>query len=382
MLRRWPVVELGEVLHLCLDSVKTDPSATYDIAGVYSFGRGLLKREPLLGTDTTYKYFNRLHADDFIISQPKAWEGAISAIPPEYEGWFVSPVFSTFRAETSKVDIRYLDWFCKQPRVWDSLRNKSRGMGARRETVSPDKFLTLQIPLPALSEQRRIISRLEQLVLRTEDAKAITNKLEQESKAFVFSCVNEISSAASYITMKEVSPVIRRPVDIEPSRNYPELGIRSFGKGTFHKPSIKGSELGSKRIFSIEPGDLLFSNVFAWEGAIAVAQKDDKGRYGSHRFITCVPDPARAKAEFLCSYFLTEEGIENIGAASPGGAGRNRTLNIKKLETIEVPVPDIRQQEIFCSLLAGIQSAQAERRKLSEAICSIIPSLLQKVFDT
>jgi hypothetical protein len=40
--------------------------------------------------------------------------------------------------------------------------------------------------------------------------------------------------------------------------SYPELGIRSFFKGTFHKPHLSALEIGSKRVFWIEPGDLLF----------------------------------------------------------------------------------------------------------------------------
>jgi hypothetical protein len=69
----------------------------------------------------------------------------------------------------------------------------------------------------------------------------------------------------------------RDSVHPKKDREYPELGIRSFGKGTFHKP-LDYLSVGTKRLFRIEPGDLVFSNVFAWEGAIAVAQKDDEGR--------------------------------------------------------------------------------------------------------
>ncbi len=40
--------------------------------------------------------------------------------------------------------------------------------------------------------------------------------------------------------------------------------------------------------FAIEPGDLLFSNVFAWEGAVALAGDAESGLIGSHRFMTYV----------------------------------------------------------------------------------------------
>lgn len=73
----------------------------------------------------------------------------------------------------------------------------------------------------------------------------------------------------------EIAPLVRRIVEIEPDAMYPELGLRSYGKGTFHKPAIMGSELGGKRIYRIEAGDVVFSNVFSWEGAVAVARPED-----------------------------------------------------------------------------------------------------------
>jgi type I restriction enzyme, S subunit len=117
------------------------------------------------------------------------------------------------------------------------------------------------------------------------------------------------------------------------------MGIRSFGKGTFLKPVLTGAQLGNKRVYRVRVGDLVFMNVFAWEGAIVVAQADDDERVGSHRFLTHEVNPDLATPEFLCFHFLTPHGLEDIGAASPGSAGRNRTLGIDKLAQIQVPVP-------------------------------------------
>jgi hypothetical protein len=58
---------------------------------------------------------------------------------------------------------------------------------------------------------------------------------------------------------------------INPMRNS-EFGPLAMA---FQKPAITGLELGNKRIFKIEPWDLVFNNVFAWEGAIAVARAED-----------------------------------------------------------------------------------------------------------
>jgi type I restriction enzyme S subunit len=178
----------------------------------------------------------------------------------------------------------------------------------------------------------------------------------------------------------EVAPLVRRPVQIDLSEQYPELGIRSFGKGTFHKPAIGGAELGTKKIFEIRENDLLFNIVFAWEGAVAVAQTKDDGRVGSHRFLTCLPKQNLATSTFLCFHFLTEKGLEQLLAASPGSAGRNRTLGIKALENLFVPLPPIEKQMWFTSLANKLQIMNPIHQQINTELNALLPSILDKAF--
>jgi type I restriction enzyme S subunit len=190
----------------------------------------------------------------------------------------------------------------------------------------------------------------------------------------------KIAQDAPRLSMLEVAPLIRRPVEIEADAEYPELGIRSFGKGTFHKPAIRGDELNGKRIYRIEAGDLLFSNVFSWEGAVAVARPEDHGRYGSHRFITRLPKPGVATAQFLCFHYSTEKGLQQLRDASPGAAGRNRTLGLKTLDALTVPVPPYEKQLWFDEIqnrVNAVRQLQTEKAKLLEAL---LPSVLDRAF--
>jgi type I restriction enzyme S subunit len=180
--------------------------------------------------------------------------------------------------------------------------------------------------------------------------------------------------------MAEVAPLVRRPVEVEPDKTYMELGVRSFGRGTFHKPGLSGMEVGSKKLFTIESGDLVFNIVFAWEGAVAIAKPEDDGRVGSHRFLTCVTNPDQVAAEFLLFYFRTTEGLQKLGEASPGGAGRNRTLGLKKLEVIEVPVPPIETQHWFSRIQAKAQEIRSIRMRTTEDVDALMPALLHEVF--
>jgi type I restriction enzyme, S subunit len=179
----------------------------------------------------------------------------------------------------------------------------------------------------------------------------------------------------------------RRVVQVDPSHDYQEIGIRSFGRGIFHKEPTSGVRLGSKRVFWIEPGDLLLNNVFAWEGAIAVADEKQRGLIGSHRFMTYVVDRDRTCAHYLLYYFLSDVGLEAIRGASPGSAGRNRTLGIEAFESLEIPLPPIAMQREIAANLEKILSRikDVEERlthRAPSSLLALLPSLTQATFES
>ncbi len=161
----------------------------------------------------------------------------------------------------------------------------------------------------------------------------------------------------------DVLTLRRSQVVPEIDKSYDEIGIRSFGKGVFHKEPVTGAELGDKRVFEIHDGDLVLSNVFAWEGAIAVAGPAEDGRIGSHRFMTYVPLDDQIDTNWAHYFFLSEGGIELIRKASPGSAGRNRTLAIDRFEDLEIPLPDIDEQR---RVAAKLDAALERRLQISE----------------
>ena len=157
----------------------------------------------------------------------------------------------------------------------------------------------------------------------------------------------------------------RRAVVVEPEAEYLEIGIRSFGRGIFHKDPVSGTDLGNKRVFRIEPDDLVISNVFAWEGAIAVAGPDERGRIGSHRFMTFVPVDRRIDTSWAAWFFRSEAGLELIRRASPGSAGRNRTLAVDRFEALEISIPPIDQQRRIAGRLDRLEAAASKLRRLA-----------------
>jgi type I restriction enzyme S subunit len=336
----WNLVKLGEVLKPTENYVSTTPFENYLQIGIRLWGEGAYAREGVLGSQTTYKFFNKAQKGDLTFNKIWVRNGAVAVIPESLHDFFVSPEFPVYRPKTEVVSSEWLDFLTKCKFFWESCNEKSFGTSGKNR-VKPSEFLSISIPLPPLAEQQRIAGRLSVLKGKLDAVRRLRGEQVKAGQSVLAARFRSITENVVWKPLKEVAPIVRREVEILESEIYPELGIRSFGKGTFHKSALNGLEVGTKRLFRIESGDLMFSNVFAWEGAIAVAQMEDGGRFGSHRFISCVCQKDIALPEFLCFYFLTQKGLGDINAASPGGAGRNKTLGLTKLENILVPVPDL-----------------------------------------
>ena len=61
------------------------------------------------------------------------------------------------------------------------------------------------------------------------------------------------------VTIGEILEKESVPISVKKDELYREIGIRSHGKGLFHKEPVQGIELGNKRVFEIVPDCLVVS---------------------------------------------------------------------------------------------------------------------------
>lgn len=379
-LNHWPTLPLAEVLTKNEDYVSIDSTARYQQVTVRLWGRGVSPRGEVLGVTIGSTPRVRVRAGQFILSKIDARNGALGIVPPQLEGAVASNDFPTFDVYERMLRPGFLGWLLRTHEFVAACRRASEGT-TNRVRLSEDRLLNIHIPLPNIDEQDRIVAKLDAVAARQNEAASHLTSIEGDAQAMLRSTFERIVSDAPRRPMSEVAPLVRRSVAITLSGEYAELGIRSFGRGTFHKPSLDYWSVGTKSLYRIEPGDLLFNNVFAWEGAIAVARREDAGRVGSHRFITCLPSDGVVTADFLCFYFLTPEGLERIGKASPGGAGRNRTLGLDKLAAIEVPVPPIEHQRWFDRLQDKVRELRFVLNESTTDLNTMMPAILDRTFN-
>jgi len=386
------VVRLGEVLAQSDRAIASSELPEVNLAGVYSFARGLFKRGPMRPAETSYKTYNRLVRDDFVISQPKAWEGALARVTDEFEGWFLSPVFPTFTADPRRLLPAYLEWFCKRRTVWQDLQILSKGMGARRETVSPEQFLSLEIPLPPLDEQRRIVARIEELAAKVEEARGLRSASVEELTALSNSQANAIFGRENYTTrpLGELCHVITdgthqtpRYVDegaiflsaqnVKPFRFLPQVhrkvSFEDYAVYTMkNKPSL---------------GDILLTRVGAGIGEAAVIDQDiDFAIYVSVALIR--PDTCQITPEFLVHWLNSPIGRSHSRSKTLGRGHSQGNLNLNLLRSFPVPVPPIAcQNQIVAeldALQAKVEAVKSLQTETAAELDAMLPAILDKAF--
>ena len=246
-----------------------------------------------------------------------------------------------------------------------------------------EKFGALLVPIPASSEQAAIVRFLDHAdrrIRRYIRAKQKLIALLGESRAVLLNhtvAQGLAPNADTVPTRSHVFPLlprdwtlrrmrslvqrVRRPVSVRPDTEYREIGIRSWGKGIFHKNSVPGAVLGEKNVFRIEPGDFVLNIVFAWEGAVSVVSENETGMIASHRFPTFRPSP-EVDVDYLLMVFQSQQGRRLMEVNSPGAAGRNRTLRIDQFLDEEIPFPTLDVQR---AIIAAFRHGE---RRLADCV--------------
>lgn len=380
-MKAWPSVKLVELLEQIDRMERVDPDASYQLLGVRLEGNGPFIRETVTGTETSAGRLNQVRTGDFIYSRLFAWRGAFGLIADAMDGCFVSNEFPIFRADQHRLELGYLARWFQLPSVWRKVEENCTGSTpTTRNRFKEHFFFDLEIPLPPLAEQQTLVARLDALAEKTRQVEAHLDAVERDAEHLLALRFRDAIADAPLRPMAEAAPLVRREVVIDPEKSYTELGVRSFYKGAFHRRTVPGSDFSWQDLYRVQSGDLIFSNIMAWEQAIAIAKDEDGGCVGNHRMLTCEANTEFAVPGFLWYYFTTEEGFAKIYAASPGTAARNRTMTAPALMAIEVPAPPLVAQQSFCRLQAEIATLKAKHTAIRQANAALLPATLERVF--
>lgn len=154
--------------------------------------------------------------DEGVLSFQDLYDEAI--VSPAYDIWDVT--------EKEEVDTGYLERFLRSPRALAFYRAKLRGTTARRRTLPDDIFLSLPIPLPSLTEQRRITKILDHAEALRAKRQAALARLDPLTRSIFSDLFGDPTSNAKGIPIAELGTLLKvKSGDFLPATAMAEHGV-------------------------------------------------------------------------------------------------------------------------------------------------------------
>jgi type I restriction enzyme S subunit len=176
-----PQVRFEEIMRPNRRPYQLGPTEDANLVGMRLYGQGPFHRELKIASKIQKKSHFIIRENDVIYNKLFAWKGTFGVVPRDFDGMFVSDKFPTYVLDTNKVYREYLGWYFRYPPLWEQARQMSTGSAALSKlTLNPPRFLDLTLPLPSLTEQKRIVSRLDHLSARIAEASILQRQSTEQ----------------------------------------------------------------------------------------------------------------------------------------------------------------------------------------------------------
>ena len=260
-----------------------------------------------------------------------------------------SPDYRVFSVIDKKISFdryyMYIFQMCYKQKIFYSFGQGASQLGRWR--FPTDQFNGFKLPYPTIYEQERIAAFLDHETVKIDKLIAkqgrLIDVLYEKVTSLVLLSVDQTETQE--LRLENAARIISRPVSQKEGDIYTKIGLYNRGRGLFHKDPLEIDDMGDSDFFWIEEDDLIISGQFAWEGAVALAGKEDAECVVSHRYPVLRGRAGICLTEYLFALLLTKHGDFLLNENSRGAAGRNRPLNINSLLKEKIPVPDMETQE-------------------------------------
>jgi type I restriction enzyme S subunit len=388
MSNSWPRVSLGELLRLARRPVEVEADKRYQEIGIYCFGRGIFHKAPRSGLEVGEKDIFLLKESDFILQVTFAWEGAVGIVSAAEDGMYGSTRYPTFRVDENRCVPLFLLNYFKTHEGLEQLVRICPGSAGRNRVLSIKRIPEVQVPLPSVAEQRRIVGRIEELATQIHEASALRQQAVEEAESLLVAMAHRSDLD---IATKEregwkrtkLSDVIEEVDDshvVKADHSYPNLGMYSFGRGLFHKPPIDGLTTSAKSLRRVKEGQFIYSRLFAFEGAYGMVTNEFDGAFVSQEYPTFKCDPHRIRAEFLVAYFKPAHVWKDIAIGSKGLGDRRQRVQPPQILNHELWLPPITWQNRLAEVRAEIDGLRYLQVETAGELGALLPAILDRAF--
>jgi len=270
-----------------------------------------------------------------------------------------------------------------------------KGKGSTFPAITGAELKKLQIPVPPLAEQERIVAKLDALFSRIDQAIAQLQHTQAQTKALFASALDAAfeSEKHQYKTLKEISNLVTDGTHHSPKIQHPEAGPERFKYLTSKNVKFHGLKLDNltyidkdvhEEIYNRCPPeylDQLITKDGAMTGTCCLNTLDEP--YSLLSSVALVKLKREMMEPHFLNYFLRSPKGQNSMLEDIAGAAIKRTT-LTKLKVLKIPVPPLAEQSKIVAQLDAIsertQALTAATSAQLEQLQSLKASLLDAAF--
>jgi type I restriction enzyme S subunit len=178
-------MRIGEALDEVDQPIQMRDSETYDLVSIRRRNGGMFRRESLTGRDILTKTLRSVTPGTFVIARMQIVHGASALATNDFAGCAISKSYSSFKG-TTRCDASYFSWLAKLPFMYAYFLDSSQGVVIEKMTFDQQRWLSLPVCLPPISEQRQIVEILETVQSAIQSAEKFIDKLEKVKQGLLF----------------------------------------------------------------------------------------------------------------------------------------------------------------------------------------------------
>ena len=376
MSKHWPMVKLGEVLRHRKEFIMIDDLTNYKRPRVQLHVQGIVLRDDVPGALIKTKTQQVCRAGEFLVAEIDAKVGGFGIVPESLNGSIVSSHYFLFVIDEAKLNLRFLDFFIRTPAFHEQVAAQGTTNYA---AIRPAHVLGYEIPLPPLTEQRRVVARIEALAAQIDEARTLRHQAAEEAEVLLRSILTH-GGQVKPTPMRELVKLRPPDVTVRADETYQFAGVYCFGRGVFKSVRKSGMDFAYPRLTRIRAGEFVYPKLMAWEGALGVVPPECDGCVVSTEFPVFEVNQKRVLPEVLDTYFRTPSVWPEIAGESTGTNIRRRRLNPQDFLDYEMPLPSMEAQLTLRKVRAEVDALKRLQAATAAELEALLPAILDKAF--
>lgn len=352
-----------------VDPTITSRTHTISVASIQKGGSVKIKKRVQIAPGDLV--FSRLHTQN----------GAFAFADRRY---FATTSFIPLAVDENLIDRRFLFW-ALHARVPSLSASDTVG----RETYKPQEILNLEIPLPPLPEQKRIVATIEHFTTKTDEVLTLRNRAKTEAEVVLSSAFSQAYDEATklaggVVRLADLCHQITDGTHQTPTYvtdGVPFLSVKDITSGEirFDQAKLIMPEEHARLIKRCRPerGDVLLTKV----GTTGFAKVIDVDREFSI-FVSLALlklDKSRLDPKFT-ECMLNSSRLREYSRIGTRGVG-NQNLVLKFIREFPTPAPPLKDQRKILAYLEDLEAKVDILKQLQAETATELTTMLSSILS-